>query len=288
MKKNEYHERIVQYYHDTEHAYKDSWDLNNSLAIHYGYWDDQVKSFPESLLRMNEIMMQTAAIQSTDSVLDAGCGVGGSSIYLASRLGCTVTGITLSQRQATQATKFAKEKNQEHLVSFTIMDYCNTDFNDESFHVVWGCESICYADDKEKFIKEAYRILKPGGRLIIADGFVTSFENNQQPVIRKWLDGWQVNYLETPERFLKFLKNAGFVNTAYKNISKEATRSSQRLYRFYFLAKLYLAWKKINFSKPATEMQKKNIEACKYQYIGVKKRFWEYGIVVATKPDKNI
>ena len=76
MKKNEYHERIVQYYHDTEHAYKDSWDLNNSLAIHYGYWDDQVKSFPESLLRMNEIMMQTAAIQSTDSVLDAGCGVG--------------------------------------------------------------------------------------------------------------------------------------------------------------------------------------------------------------------
>jgi cyclopropane fatty-acyl-phospholipid synthase-like methyltransferase len=84
MKKNEYHERIVQYYLDTEHAYKDSWDLNNSLAIHYGYWDDQVKSFPESLIRMNEIMMQTAAIQSTDSVLDAGCGVGGSSIFLAS------------------------------------------------------------------------------------------------------------------------------------------------------------------------------------------------------------
>jgi ubiquinone/menaquinone biosynthesis C-methylase UbiE len=179
----------------------------------------------------------------------------------------------LSQRQTAQATRFAKEKNLENLVSFTIMDYCNTDFNDESFHVVWGCESICYADDKEKFIKEAYRILKPGGSLIIADGFVTSFENNQQPVIRKWLDGWQVNYLETPERFLKFLQNAGFVNTTYKNISKEAARSSQRLYRFYFLAKMYLAWKKINFSKPATEIQKKNIDACKYQYLGMKKDF---------------
>lgn len=87
MKKNEYHDRIVQYYQDTENAYKDSWDLNNSLAIHYGYWDEGVKSFPESLLRMNEIMMQTAVIQSTDLVLDAGCGVGGSSIYLASKLG---------------------------------------------------------------------------------------------------------------------------------------------------------------------------------------------------------
>ncbi|MEI2756854.1 MAG: methyltransferase domain-containing protein [Chitinophagaceae bacterium] len=187
MKKNEYHDRIVQYYQDTENAYKDSWDLNNSLAIHYGYWDEGVKSFPESLLRMNEIMMQTAVIQSTDLVLDAGCGVGGSSIYLASKLGCPVTGITLSQRQVTQATGFAKEKKLENLVSFTIMDYCNTDFKDESFNVVWGCESVCYADDKEKFINEAYRILKPGGRLIIADGFVIDYESNHHSVIRNWL-----------------------------------------------------------------------------------------------------
>ena len=57
MQPTDYHEKIIQYYRDTENAYKDSWDLHNSLAIHYGYWDEKVTSFPQSLLRMNEVMM---------------------------------------------------------------------------------------------------------------------------------------------------------------------------------------------------------------------------------------
>jgi tocopherol O-methyltransferase len=284
MPPTEYHEKIIQYYKDTENAYKDSWDLNNSLAIHYGYWDEKVKSFSQSLLRMNEIMMEAADITSTDKVLDAGCGVGGSSIFMASILGCKVTGITLSERQVQQAVVNAKQKNVEAFTDFKVMNYCATDFPAASFDVVWGCESICYADSKEQFIKEAYRLLRPGGRLIVADGFVTDFANNENPIIRKWLDGWQVNYLESPGRFQSFMQQTGFTNITYRNISREAAHSSRRLNRFYYLASLYLLWKKINFSKPATEMQKKNIKACKCQYLGMKKGLWQYGLIVGKKP----
>lgn len=283
MHPTDYHEKIIQYYKDTENAYKDSWDLNNSLAIHYGYWDASVKSFPESLVRMNEVMMEAAAIQQTDRVLDAGCGVGGSSIFLAASSGCRVTGITLSQRQVELARENAKKKKVEALIDFKVMNYCSTDFPDAGFDVVWGCESICYADSKEQFIKEAYRLLKPGGRLIVADGFVSELENNDNHIIRQWLDGWQVNYLETSDRFVSFMQQAGFDNINFRNISKEASHSSRRLYQFYFLASLYLAWKKINFSKPATEMQKKNIQACKFQYKGMKKGLWQYGLITGKK-----
>jgi tocopherol O-methyltransferase len=230
MQLTNYHKNIVDYYAASENAYKDSWDLNNSLAIHYGYWDERVKSFPQSLLRMNEVMMEAANIKSSDRVLDAGCGIGGSSIFLGEKMGCNVTGISLSERQINKAKELAIEKKVEEKVDFRVMNYCATNFPNESFDIVWGCESICYADDKEQFIKEAFRLLKPGGRLVVADGFVTDFKNNDRSTIRNWLDGWQVNYLETLDRFEEFMSETGFKNIFSSDISKFTAHSSRRLY----------------------------------------------------------
>jgi ubiquinone/menaquinone biosynthesis C-methylase UbiE len=285
MQRSKYHQDIIDYYHSTENAYKDSWDLDNSMAIHYGYWDEKVKSFPQSLLRMNEVMRDAAQIKSADQVLDAGCGIGGSSTFLAEKMECHVTGISLSEKQISKARELAIKKKVGDKVEFMVMNYSATTFPDESFDVVWGCESVCYADDKELFIKEAFRLLKPGGRLVIADGFVTDSKNNEQPVIRRWLDGWRVNYLETPHRFQQLMKGAGFKYVSFSNISKFTAHSSRRLYRIYFLARLYLLWKTITFSNHATDMQKKNIEACKYQYLGMKKGLWLYGLVTGVKPN---
>lgn len=283
MPAQEYHKRITDYYAATENAYRDAWDLDRSLAIHYGYWDKKVNSFRQSLQRMNEVMAEAAQVKPGDVVLDAGCGVGGSSIFLAQVHQCKVIGITLSETQVKMAAEHAQQRGAGNNTHFLVKDYCDTGFPPQSFDVVWGCESICYAQDKEQFVREAYRLLKPGGRLVVADGFVTSLENNQHPIIRQWLDGWQVNYLETMDRFCGFMHQTGFVNIRFTDITQYTAHSSWRLYKYYHLASLYVWWKKIFSKSRTTLIQKKNILACKFQYHGMKKGLWQYGLLAGEK-----
>ncbi len=284
QKLTDYHKKIIEYYNATENAYKDAWDLEKSLSIHYGYEDETTHSFSSSLLRMNEIMMEAIAIRSSDHVLDAGCGIGGSSIFLAKKTGCKVTGITLSARQVKKALENAEKNGVKDQLYFEVADFCETPFHSNSFDVIWGCESICYAYDKSQFIDEAYRLLKPGGRLVVADGFVTNFENNEHPYIQIWLEGWQVNFLESPQRFNGFMHKAGFVDIKFRDISSNTLSSSHRLNRFYYLASLYLFWKKLTFTDRSSSIQRKNIKACRYQYLALCKGLWQYGLTTGRKP----
>ncbi|MBL7728903.1 MAG: methyltransferase domain-containing protein, partial [Dinghuibacter sp.] len=240
-----YYEQVAEYYNTTRNAYADGWDLNNSLALHYGYKDHTTKTFGDTLLRMNEVLMQAAAITGADKVLDAGCGIGGSSIYLVERTGCQCTGITLSGQQAAEARALAKKKGLEKQLDIELRNFMQTGYPDAQFTVVWGLESICYASDKAAFVREAYRLLQPGGRLVIADGMVTQFAHNEHPVIKKWLQGWQVNYLESPERFQQFFAEAGFTDIRYTDITRHTKASSRRLLLLYYGASMWGLWKKL-------------------------------------------
>jgi hypothetical protein len=79
------------------------------------------------------------------------------------------------------------------------------------------------------------------------------------------------------------MKQTGFKGINYRDISRETAHSSRRLYRFYYLASLYLLWKKLTFSNRATAIQTANISACRHQYHGMKKGLWKYGLITGQK-----
>lgn len=164
---------VYRFYEIYHKLYLDIWGNYDNLALHMGYYEDNEKeiSHEESLLKMNEIVSDAAKLQEGDLVLDAGCGVGGSSIWWAQNRGCKAKGVSLVDNEIFLAKKLSADKKLDSMVTFEKMDITDLKFDYESFDVVIAIESFCYALDKNNFLKEAFRVLKKGGRLVISDYF---------------------------------------------------------------------------------------------------------------------
>jgi cyclopropane fatty-acyl-phospholipid synthase-like methyltransferase len=258
------------------------WDLDNSLAMHYGFFDGTTKSFKDALRRENEVVAETLKLKQTDYILDAGCGVGGTSIFLAKKYGCRVVGITLSQKQVEIAYKNAEDNGVSSLVEFRVMDFENMDFNNNVFDIVFGLESVCHANSKEKFIKEAFRVLKNKGKILVADGFASKdYSQEENILMQKWLYGWGVNFLEKVDNFNLYLKNSGFLNIDFRDITENIKPSSVRLYKYSIFG--IVISKILDFIGIRSDIQTKNVLSAYYQYKALVDKLWVYGIFYAEK-----
>ena len=274
---------IEEYYDTTQVHYEIWWKLKETQAIHYGIWDDSVNSFSESLLNTNRLMMETAQIKDGEKVLDAGCGIGGSAFYLSQQREVKVVGISLSKKQILTARNLAEKNDVANKLSFDVMDYTQTTFPDESFDVVWACESICHAPDKQAFINESYRILKKGGRLILCDYFLTD-ENQADPKnrIKKWLETWSISHIPTSEKFNNALVGTGFKETNCFDYSKGIQNSAKRMYYSSLLA--FFPSEIYNFfHRNVSRFAKTHYKSGYYQYKALRENLWKYMMIVAKK-----
>lgn len=274
---------IVRYYDECYWDYRTSWLDGHNLAIHYGYWDAETRNHGQALLNMNRVLADTAGITAEERVLDAGCGIGGSSIWLAENRNARVMGISLSDLQINQARRNATQRGVADRVEFQTADFCNTPFADESFDVIWGIESICHALDKRAFIREAYRLLRKGGRLVCSDGYALrrDFSEQEWTIIRTCLDGWQIPNLAMPDEFQAYLTESGFSDIRFSDITPRILPSSRRLYttaRLTWPMQKIMGWLKLR-----TPAQTGNFYTALNQYRIFADGLGCYGVFCATK-----
>jgi tocopherol O-methyltransferase len=172
-------QRIQQFYDASSGLWEEVWGEH----MHHGFYglDGQrqgngsasgVRSAPsdrkQAQIDLIEELLTWGALLQTAHIVDVGCGIGGSSLYLAEKFNATVTGITLSPVQANRATARALEAGLLNQTQFKVADALQMPFADESFDLVWTLESGEHMPDKTKFLQECHRVLKPGGTFLMA------------------------------------------------------------------------------------------------------------------------
>lgn len=134
--------------------------------IHHGLWDAN-ESPGDAQVRLIEAAAAQVGLRRGDRVVDVGCGMGGSSVYLAKHFECDVTGITLSPVQRFWASCGSLVRGTRRRTRFVRADAERIEFPRESFDLVWSVECTEHLFDKAAFFKKAGSWLRPGGRMMI-------------------------------------------------------------------------------------------------------------------------
>lgn len=160
------YQQIQQFYDASSGLWEEIWGEH----MHHGYYGadgTEKKERRQAQIDLIEEVLRWAEIEQASHILDVGCGIGGSSLYLAGKYNASVTGITLSPVQATRAKQRAAEFGLCYRANFQVADALNMPFADNSFDLIWSLESGEHMPDKVKFLQECYRVLKPGGKMIV-------------------------------------------------------------------------------------------------------------------------
>jgi cyclopropane fatty-acyl-phospholipid synthase-like methyltransferase len=235
-------DKIITYYNDSDWLYKYFWYNQSTLGLHFGIDSKKTKTLSQSLENQYKILIKEGKIKSGMKVLDAGCGVGGASIYIAQRTKAEVFGISLVPKQIQDAKQNASKRNVSHLTNFSVMDYTKTTFPDNYFDVIFAIESVCHAYPKESFLTEAKRILKTNGKLIIVDGYRIRKELNQaeKTITKNFCSGWKLKELIEEKAMSNKILNSGLKMLKRLDHTNNLTLSKKRFRFLAFLGQSFL------------------------------------------------
>jgi MPBQ/MSBQ methyltransferase len=224
-----------RYYEEAGPDYA-AWSLH--FNMHFGFFRRGMNPLNrEAMLeQMNREIFQRLHLTNNPTtpahprILDMGCGLGATLRSIARRLPTAdLHGITLVPWQLEQGRLINQSSPQSANIALNLGDYEQTSFASESFDAIYAIESSCYGTgaNKSRLIREAHRLLCPGGRFVVADGFLGpgKVRGMQQSIYRKLCECWVIEDLGEIRAFTRELQRAGFRDIAVEQIQARVTPS---------------------------------------------------------------
>ncbi|MCX9083618.1 MAG: methyltransferase domain-containing protein [Candidatus Methanoperedens sp.] len=169
-----------------------------------------------------EILARKAGIHQSSSVLDVCSALGGPARHLARKYGCRVTGLDATGKMVNEAVSRTQKDGLSELVSFRLGNALDIPFHAGTFDIVWGQDAWCYITDKERLLREANRVLRPGGVIAFTDWIQTGKMMDKE--CEELNTFMSFPYLETLGGYEKILKDNSFVIIEKEDMSIDFAR----------------------------------------------------------------
>jgi cyclopropane fatty-acyl-phospholipid synthase-like methyltransferase len=224
---------VAEHYDDLDDLYRSIW----GSSLHHGYWITGKESAEEAVINLTHMVARLASIRSGDQVCDIGAGYGATTLALNRDYGAEVTGITISTKQYRQA-KAAAAGNLN--VNFLLGDALQNSLPSAAYDAVVAVESSEHFIDKPKLFCEAYRLLRPGGRCVIAAWLTREHPGwwEAQHLLEPICAEGRIPSMASVEEYRAMLETAGFCQIRFfeltRSVKKTWTICARRLVKHFF------------------------------------------------------
>jgi SAM-dependent methyltransferase len=225
-------ESFQRYYEEAGPDYA-AW--SEHFNMHFGFFRWGMNPFNrEAMLeQMNGEILRRLRLGETGlpaRILDMGCGLSATLRSFACSLPfAQLSGITLVPWQVEEGSRLNQACPETARIGLTMDDYENTAFDSGAFDAVYALESSCYAHgaNKSAFLQEAYRLLRPGGRIAVADGFLGPGKliGPQKNIYRRLCDCWAIDTLGEVGKFADEMERIGFREVVVEQAQARVTPS---------------------------------------------------------------
>jgi SAM-dependent methyltransferase len=178
-----------------------------------GYWTENTTTPKEASENLMEKLLSLIPDKS-GTILDVACGKGATTQYLLKYFPPkAVTGVNISELQLESCRSLAPECN------FRLMSATDLDLEDESVHNIICVEEACHFDTRENFFREAFRVLRPGGALVLSDVLMTA------RAMRRARRVPAANFVHSMEEYGGLLQRTGFRHIRIEDTTQESLGS---------------------------------------------------------------
>lgn len=266
---------IRSHYDQLSSLYRRLWGEH----LHHGYWENG-ETIAQAQIRLMERLAERAGVSHGASVLDIGCGIGGSALWLARQFDCRVTGFTISPVQAAMANREAKRRGVNRQVCVIVQDANQWEPEPQSVDLVWILESSEHFPDKKRFFERCAKALKPGGTLAVGawlrrDGPLTAIEETLIASIARAMMSASLDRLSD---YCRWMQESGLTVTVAEDIT---TRVSPT---WTYCCGLTRRWWVRLFLRFSDEPTRRFTDAFPLMVEAYAKGAMAYGLFVAKKP----